>query len=157
MQISGGIVRPGYPSLGAWVNYGLGSLNQNLPAYVVMHDTKPRGDDGIWSPGYLPKDYQPLLLDSRRKEEIANLSRPQGISDQQQRAQLDLLQKLNQEHQQQHPLEGDLSARIQTFEMAYRMQSAAPEALDLRQEPTKITSRYGLDRKETATFGRQCL
>ena len=67
--------RPGYPSLGAWVTYGLGSMNQNLPAFVVMHDTKPRGDDGIWSPGFLPKTYQPLLLDARRKEEIANLAR----------------------------------------------------------------------------------
>jgi hypothetical protein len=157
MQISGGFVRPGYPSLGAWVTYGLGSMNQNLPAFVVMHETKPRGDDGIWSPGFLPKNYQPLLLDSRRREEIADLNRAQGVSERQQRAQLDLLRQLNQEHLQQHPLEADLSARIQTFEMAYRMQSAAPEALDLRQEPSKITTRYGLDRKETATFGRQCL
>jgi Protein of unknown function (DUF1501) len=157
MQISGGFVRPGYPSTGAWVTYGLGSLNQNLPSFVVMHDTKPRGDDGIWSPGFLPKSYQPLLLDSRRREEIANLNRATGLDDAQQRAQLDLIRQFNQEHQQQHPLEADLSARIQTFELAYRMQSAAPEALDLRQEPSKLTDLYGLDRKETATFGRQCL
>ena len=74
IEISAGMVRPGYPSMGAWVTYGLGSLNDNLPAFVVMHDTKPRGDDGIWSPGFLPKNYQPLLLDARRREEIANLA-----------------------------------------------------------------------------------
>ena len=102
MEISAGMVRPGYPSLGAWMTYGLGSLNDNLPAFVVMHDTKPRGDDGIWSPGFLPKSYQPLLLDARRREAIANLTRAQTMTDAQQRAQLDLLRQLNQEHQQHH-------------------------------------------------------
>src|SRR4029077_4489300 len=110
MQLSSGISKPGYPSLGAWVAYGLGSQNQSLPSFVVMHETKPRGDDGIWSPGFLPKTYQPLLLDARRREEIANLARTPGMSDGQQRSQLDLLRQLNQEHQQSRPLEAHLDA-----------------------------------------------
>ena len=157
MEISAGMNRPGYPSLGSWINYGLGSMNENLPSFVVMHDTKPRGDDGIWSPGFLPKYYQPLLLDSRRKEEIANLTRLNEMGDIHQRAQLDLLAEFNREHQQKHPLESDLNARIQSYELAYRMQSAAPEAMDIKQEPASMQKLYGLDGKETGTFGRQCL
>src|SRR5947209_14278359 len=100
IEISAGMNRPGYPSMGSWLTYGLGSMNQNLPAFVVMHETKPRGDDNIWSPGFLPKNNQPLLLDARRREEIANLARSPGMSDGQQRAQLDLLREMNQAHQQ---------------------------------------------------------
>jgi hypothetical protein len=157
MQLMGGIVRPGYPSLGAWVTYGLGSMNENLPAFVVMHDTKPRGDDGIWSPGFLPKNYQPLVLDSRRREEIANLVRGPGMTEAQQRNQLDVLKEINAEHQQKHPQEADLAARIESFELAYRMQTAAPEAMDIRMESSRVREMYGLDRKDTATVGRQCL
>ncbi len=157
MEISAGLVRPGYPSLGAWVTYGLGSVNDNLPAFVVLHDTKPRGDDGIWSPGFLPKSYQPLLLDARQKEAIANLGRSGGVTDGRQRAQLDLLARMNRDHQGQHPLDTELAARVQTFELAYRMQTAAPEALDVAREPEPVRRLYGLDDRDCATFGRQCL
>ena len=157
IEIATGVNRPGYPSMGSWITYGLGTMNENLPAFVVMHETKPRGDDNIWTPGFLPKSYQPLTLDARRREEIANLARAPGMTDGQQRAQLDLLRQLNQEHQQDRTQQADLAARIQSFELAYRMQSAAPEALDLRQETLQVQNRYGLDRPETTTFGRQCL
>jgi hypothetical protein len=157
MELSCGQAKPGYPSMGAWVTYGLGSLNQNLPAFVVMHETKPRGEDGIWSPGFLPKNFQPLLLDSRTKDAIANLNRGASMNDGQQRAQLDLLRELNQQHHKEHPLEGELAARIQSFELAYRMQMAAPEALDLRQETAATQQLYGLNDKDSAVFGRQCL
>lgn len=157
MEISAGMVRPGYPSLGSWVTYGLGSVSDNLPAFVVMHDAKPRGDDGIWNPGFLPKNYQPLLLDARSKETVANLNRVPGLSDAQQRAQLDLLKQFNAEHQRQHPADAELGARIQSFELAYRMQMAAPEALDIGKEPLPVQKRYGLDNRDTATLGRQCL
>lgn len=157
IEISCGMNRPGYPSMGSWVTYGLGSMNQNLPAFVVMHETKPRGDDNIWSPGFLPKNNQPLLLDARRREEIANLARSQGMTDVHQRAQLDLLRQLNQDHQGQHPLEADLAARIQSFELAYRMQTAAPEALDITRETEPVKNLYGLNRPECVTVGRQCL
>src|SRR5436309_1284387 len=76
MELAAGQAKPGYPSMGAWVTYGLGSFNDNLPAFVVMHDAKPRGDDGIWSPGFLSKSYQPLVLDARQREAVANVSRP---------------------------------------------------------------------------------
>ena len=157
IEISAGVNRPGYPSMGSWVNYGLGTLNENLPAFVVMHETKPRGDDNIWSPGFLPKNNQPLLLDARRREEIANLARSAGMSDSHQRAQLDVLRRFNTEHQRERPQEADLAARIQSFELAYRMQTAAPEAMDLTLEPEHVKNMYGLNRAECATVGRQCL
>jgi len=157
IEISAGMNRPGYPSMGSWINYGLGTLNENLPAFVVMHETKPRGDDNIWSPGFLPKSNQPLLLDARRREAVDNLTRSQGVGDAQQRAQLDVLRHFNQDHQRQHPLEADLAARIQSFELAYRMQAAAPEALDLSREPEVVKNMFGLNRPECATVGRQCL
>jgi hypothetical protein len=122
-----------------------------------MHDTKPRGDDNIWSPGFLPKNYQPLLLDARRREEVANVARVQGMTDAHQRNQLDILRQLNQQHQERHPLEADLAARIQSYELAYRMQAAAPEALDLTRETQAVKDHYGLNRPECAVFGRQCL
>ena len=157
MELMCGMAKPGYPSLGAWLTYGLGSMNQSLPAFVVMHGVKPRGEDGIWSPGFLPKDVQPLLLDARQGEAIANLARSQGLTDLHQKAQLDLLKQLNQEHQKKHLLDTDLPARIQSFELAYRMQTAAPEALDIKNETDVTQKLYGVDRKECATFARQCL
>ncbi|OAI39771.1 hypothetical protein AYO40_05455, partial [Planctomycetaceae bacterium SCGC AG-212-D15] len=157
MELSGGLVRPGYPSLGAWTTYGLGSMNENLPSFVVMHDAKPRGDDGIWSPGFLPKSYQPLLLDARAREAIPNLVPVAGMTDARQRSQLELLRQVNQDYQTQHPLEPDLAARLQSFELAYRMQSAAPEALDVNKETEATRKLYGFDNKDCASFGRQCL
>lgn len=157
VELMTGTNRPGYPSMGSWLTYGLGTMNENLPAFVVMHDTKPRGDDNIWTPGFLPKNYQPLTLDARRREEIANLARNPQMNDAQQRSQLDLLRELNQEHQEPRSAQADLAARIQSFELAYRMQAAAPEALDVRRETTQVQDLYGLNNRDTATFGRQCL
>src|SRR5262249_3949436 len=157
MQLASGMAKPGYPSLGSWVTYGLGSQNQNLPAYVVMHNTRPRGDDGIWSSGYMPKNYAPLLLDAAQKENIANVARGAGMTEAQQRAQVGVLDRLNQDYQQRHPLESDLAARVQSFELAYRMQMAAPEALDIAKETEATQKLYGLDQPECATFARQCL
>jgi hypothetical protein len=157
MELAAGQSKPGYPSMGAWVTYGLGSTNDNLPAFVVMHDAKPRGDDGIWSPGFLPKTYQPLILDARQRETIRNVSRQPGITDARQKAQLELLQQMNQEHQKKHTALPDLSARIRSFELAYRMQMSAPEALDISKEPAGVRELYGLDNSDCATFGRQCL
>jgi Protein of unknown function (DUF1501) len=157
LELMTGMNRPGYPCLGSWLTYGLGSLNKNLPSFVVMYETKPRGDDSIWSPGFLPKNHQPLTLDARRREEIANLTRSTRMNDAQQRSQLDLLRQFNQEHQERRGLEADLAARIHSFELAYRMQTAAPEALDFSQEPQHVHKMYGLNGEHTATFGRQCL
>ena len=157
MELAAGMTRPGYPTMGAWLSYGLGSANDNLPAFVVLHDAKPRGDDGIWSPGFLPKTHQPLLLDARQQEAIRDVARLPGMTDTRQQAQLELLRESNLDHQKAHGDQPDLSARIRSFELAYRMQSAAPEALDLSRETEKTKKLYGLDNKDCAGFGRQCL
>ncbi len=157
MELMCGVDRPGLPSAGAWVTYGLGADNQNLPAFVVLHETRPRGDDQIWSAGFLPKTYQALTLDARRKEAIDNLARAKDESETQQRATLDLLGSLNRDHAQARPTQADLLSRINSFELAYRMQMAAPEAMDIANESAATRQLYGVDNKETQTFGRQCL
>jgi len=157
MELAAGMTRPGYPTMGAWLSYGLGSTNDNLPAFVVMHDAKPRGDDGIWSPGFLPKTHQPLLLSAQQKEAIRDVAPLSGMTDARQQAQLQLLREENLRHAQFHGDQPDLSARIRSFELAYRMQSAAPEALDLSREAEKTKALYGMDNKDCASFGRQCL
>ena len=157
MELAAGVSRPGYPTMGAWMSYGLGSANDNLPAFVVLHDAKPRGDDGIWSPGFLPKTHQPLLLDARQNEAIRDVAPLPGMTDSRQTALLNLLRETNLEHQLAHGGQPDLTARIRSFELAYRMQSAAPEALDLSREADKTKKLYGMDNKDCASFGRQCL
>jgi len=157
MELMCGANQPGHPSAGAWLTYGLGTENQNLPAFVVMHETRPRGDDSIWSAGFLPKTYQALTLDARRNGVIDNLSRPSAQSAAQQRSSLDLLKELNQQHAQARPTQADLAARINSFELAYRMQMAAPDALDVSQESEATKKLYGLDNKTCEVFARQCL
>ena len=157
MELMCGVNQPGRPSAGAWLTYGLGTENQNLPAYVVMHETRPRGDDQIWSAGFLPKTFQALTLDARRNGTIDNLSRQPMQSAAQQRSSLDLLKEMNQQHAKQRPTQADLAARINSFELAYRMQMAAPEALDINQESEATKKLYGLDNKNCEVFARQCL
>lgn len=157
IELMCGTNRPGLPSMGSWITYGLGSENQDLPAFVVLHDQRPRGDDQIWSAGFLPKSYQALALDARRKETIDNLVRDAKHNDLQQRSQLDLVRELNQQHAAARPTQADLAARINSYELAYRMQMAAPEALDLNKEEPSMHKLYGLDKPECATFARQCL
>lgn len=157
MELMCGATQPGRPSAGAWITYGLGTENQNLPSFVVMHETRPRGDDQIWSAGFLPKTFQALTMDARRNGTIDNLVRQQVQSDPQQRSSLDLLRELNQQHAQKRPTQADLAARINSFELAYRMQMAAPEALDVNQESDATRKLYGLDNKDCEVFARQCL
>jgi hypothetical protein len=157
IELMCGATVPGRPAAGAWVTYGLGAENQNLPSYVVMHGPKPRGDDQIWSAGFLPKTFQALALDARRKEEIDNVLRAKDETDAQQRAALDLLRDVNGAHAQARPSQADLLSRINSFELAYRMQSAAPEAMDIAAESEATKKLYGLDDKECDTFARQCL
>jgi len=157
IELMCGTNRPGLPALGAWMTWGLGSQNQNLPSCVVMHDTRPRGDYQIWSAGLLPKTYQAMALDARRNEAIDNLARDARRTEAQQRAQLELLKELNQSHASSRPTQSDLAARINSFELAFRMQMAAPEALNLAAESQATHSLYGLDQPACSTFGRQCL
>jgi hypothetical protein len=159
-QINTGMSRMGFPCVGAWVTYGLGSESQSLPAFVTMYDTLgrglPKGHAQNWGAGFLPGIYQGTALNPRGAP-IDNLLRSPHLSDAQQRRQLDLLGRLNHEHQERHEADGELAARIETFELAYRMQMAAPEALDVGKEPAAVHKLYGLDDKRCAHFGRQCL
>ncbi len=157
MELMCGDSQPGRPSAGAWLTYGLGTENQNLPSFVVMHERRPRGDDQIWSAGFLPKSFQALTLDARRNGVIDNLSRSTMESAAQQRSSLDLIKEMNQQHAQLRAPQTDLAARINSFELAYRMQTDAPEALDLTHESDATKKLYGLDNKTCEVFARQCL
>jgi uncharacterized protein (DUF1501 family) len=152
-----GLNRPGMPSMGAWLDYGLGTMNDNLPAFVVMHERKPRGDDQIWSAGFLPKSHQALAIDARRPVAIDNLSLRKGHSLASQRAELDLLAAVNGAHASARPTQADLAARITSFELAYRMQTAAPEAIDLAQESQATHELYGTEDPKCKVFAKQCL
>ncbi|MFT5527402.1 MAG: hypothetical protein ACI9HK_005384, partial [Pirellulaceae bacterium] len=157
LEMNSGMIRQGFPSMGSWVTYGLGSENANLPAFVVMHGTKPRGADPIWSSGFLPSVHQATAFDPRGPKPIDNLQPPAELAGDQQRAFLDVLNQTNSTHAQERPFERDLNARLESFELAYRMQAAAPEAFDLSQEPQSIQDLYGLNRTECKDYARQCL
>lgn len=159
-KVNTGMTRMGFPCVGSWVTYGLGSESQNLPAFIVMYDTLgrgiPKGHSQNWGAGFLPSVYQGTAF-KPQGDPIDNLKRPAELNENQQRAQLDLLKKLNQKKLEETPNESDLSARIESFELAYRMQMAAPEALDLDKESKETQKLYGLDNPKATHFAKQCL
>ncbi|MBM4070688.1 MAG: DUF1501 domain-containing protein [Planctomycetes bacterium] len=160
MKINTGMTRMGFPCVGSWVTYGLGSESQNLPAFVVMYDTLgrglPKGYSQNWGAGFLPSIFQGTALKPQGAP-IDNLFRPAGISDAQQRAQLDLLSRLNRRRLTSGPDDSEFTARIESFELAYRMQMAAPEAIDYRRETDAVQRQYGVDDPRCGHFGTQCL
>ncbi len=149
---------PGRPSLGSWVVYGLGSENQNLPAYVVLDDPKKLPVNGIqnWQAGYLPPIYQGTRFRSEGPP-LLNLKPPEELPSPLVEAQRDLLHRLDQGHRDRHAGYGDLDARISSYELAARMQLTATDALDLSQESEKTKEMYGLNEERTANYGRRCL
>jgi hypothetical protein len=158
LQMNSGKILSGSPCLGSWVNYGLGSENEDLPGFVVMLDPRGGPISGAknWSSGYMPALYEGTILRSAGAP-ILDLTRPQGMSAAAQRELLDVLRTYNAEH---HALTGKnptLAARIASYELAYQMQSSAPEAIDLGQESEKTKELYGLNQARTQAFGRQCL
>jgi hypothetical protein len=159
-EINTGFSRMGFPCVGSWVTYGLGTDNQDLPGFVVMYDTLgrglPKGNASNWGAGFLPGIYQGTALNPQGPP-IDNLQRQSVLSEGQQRAQLDLLKRLNSRELQQHPAEAALAARIETFELAYRMQMTAPEAIDVDRESAPTRRLYGLDNPRCTHFARQCL
>ncbi|MCI0361538.1 MAG: DUF1501 domain-containing protein [Planctomycetaceae bacterium] len=156
-QINTGIARPGFPSAGAWITYGLGSENQNLPGYVVLGNTQGvKGGPLNWGAGFLPSSHQGTLFRSEGNP-ILNLQRPEGVARDDQRAQLDLVARLNEDHLREHPGRSDLAARIESFELAFRMQSEAAAVVDLSQESAQTRAMYGIDKKESRSFGSKCL
>jgi len=156
MELMSGFSRPGMPSMGAWLDYGLGGIADDLPSFVVMHDnTRPRGDDQIWSAGFLPRSHQAITLNPTLK--IDHLTPRSGLTSQRQREALDALARINSAHAADRPTQADLSARLASFELAYRMQMAAPEAFDLSQEPKHVHDLYGTADKRCEVMARQCL
>lgn len=157
-QVNSGLTRLGFPSAGSWVTYGLGSENQDLPGYIVMHDPRgmPVGGPPLWSSGFLPNSHQGTVF-RLGSSPILNLTRPDGMSEKAQRRQLDLLADINTEHQRANPAEADLLGRIASFELAYRMQMTAPEAVDISKETDETRELYGIDKPVSRPYGTQCL
>ncbi len=158
-KMNSGMSRMGFPCVGSWVTYGLGSESQDLPAFCVMYDTLgrgiPKGHSLNWCAGFLPSIYQGTAF-KPQGQPIDNLERPADLSAQRQRQQLDLLARLNRLHTREVD-EPEFSARMETSELAYRMQMAAPEALDLSRETEETRRLYGLDHPKAGHFARQCL
>ena len=156
-QMNTGRIFMGYPSLGSWVNYGLGSESENLPSYVVMSQPEgtPEGGAPCWGAGFLPALYQGTLLRNGPSPIINLKPSTQEFTLDQQRKTLDLLREMNEEGLD--PADSELSARIASYELAFRMQSAAPEAVDLTREPESTREMYGLNDAKTVEFGTRCL
>jgi len=146
----------GRPSLGAWAAYGLGSESQNLPGYVVMRDGPLKGGPLTYSSGFLPAVYSATEL-RLSGSPILYLNKPPGMRDTDQRRILNFSQQLNRNYLAAQNNDDSLAARIAAYELAFRMQSTAPEAVDLTQETQQIQSLYGLDEEITRGFGTQCL
>ncbi len=156
-QMNTGSILAGRPSLGAWVTYGLGTANQNLPAFVVMNDAaEPVGGPRNWGNAWLPATFQgtPFRKDGAP---ILYLNPPKGISDEQQRAKLDLINSLDSHHARSRSDDTRLSARLAAYELAYRMQAEAPGAVDLSQESAETKTLYGLDDERCKDYGAMCL
>nr|WP_197356582.1 DUF1501 domain-containing protein [Aureliella helgolandensis] len=157
-QMNTGSVLMGRPSVGSWVAYGLGSENNNLPDYVVLPDPAGglKGGPPAWGSGFLPASYQGVTMRSGANP-ILHLSPPAGVSPSQQRQALQLTQQMNQMHLQARDQDDELSARIKAYELAFRMQAAAPDLVDFFDESQTTLTQYGVDRPETEDFGRRCL
>jgi hypothetical protein len=158
LQLNTGNVQIGKPSLGAWLSYGLGTLNESLPSFVVMTDPRggPISSASNWSAGYMPAAFQGTLFRSQGTP-LLDLATPAGISNRTQRDSLDLLARLNHEHLQSRPGDSELAARIQSYELAYRMQTSAAQVVDVSREDRRTQDLYGLNNPRTADFGRKCL
>jgi hypothetical protein len=147
----------GDPAIGSWVTYGLGSMNENIPAFVVLPEVAyPQGGAANWSNGFLPAHFQGTPLRPKGSP-ILNLEPPPGLSRYHQRESLDLLKELNLAHQQNYPQHDELAARISNYELAFRMQMEVPELMDIDSEPEAIKELYGIGVPETDAFGRKCL
>ena len=158
LMMNSGRILSGHPALGSWVNYGLGSVNENLPGFVVMLDPRGGPISGAknWSSGYMPASFQGTVMRSAGTP-ILDLNRPAALTDSAQRRILDTLRSFNEQHLASRADNSHLEARIASYELAYRMQSEAPEAVDISQETRQTQDLYGLNAPATSAFGRQCL
>lgn len=158
LMMNSGRILSGNPCLGSWVNYGLGSVNNNLPGFVVILDPTGGPISGAknWTSGYMPASYQGVILRSVG-EPILDLQPSPGMTPAMQRRLLDTLGTYNHEHLASHADNSELAARIASYEMAFKMQQHAPEAVDLASESPATRSLYGIDDPRTEEFGRRCL
>src|SRR5262249_55768982 len=158
LQMNTGKILSGSPCLGSWVNYGLGSVNENLPGLVVMLDPRGGPISGAknWSSGYMPAHYEGTILRAAGAP-ILDLNRPRTVGAAAQRDLLDTLREYNTEHQALRGNDAALASRVASYELAFKMQSSAPEAVDLSKETEKTKEMYGLNDKRTEGFGRQGL
>jgi len=158
LMMNSGRLLSGHPALGSWVNYGLGSVNETLPGFVVMLDKKggPISGPKNWSSGYMPATYQGTVIRATQTP-ILDLAPPAGMSRPAQRDLLDRLREKNQEHLASRSDNSELAARIASYELAFNMQQHAPEAVDFSRESAETQALYGIDQPWTADFGRKCL
>ncbi len=158
LMMNSGQLISGKPTLGSWVNYGLGSVNDNLPGYVVMLDRTGGPISGAknWASGYMPASYQGVVFRSQG-DPILNLKNVNGMSATEQRTLLDCLNDLNAGHHEPRFDNTNLAARIASYELAYKMQATAPEAIGVEQESEETKALYGMDNPQTADFGKKCL
>lgn len=154
--INNGFARIGRPSLGSWILYGLGTENQNLPGFVVLLQGGVRSGPAVYGQGFLPAAYQGTTFRAGRNP-ILNLSRPPGMQQVEQRDLLDTLRKMNERHLEIRNHDSELAARIESYELAFRMQMSAPEATDVSSESEATKKLYGLDDPVSADFGGRCL
>ena len=157
-QMNTGSIQTGYPSVGSWVTYGMGTENQSLPAFVVFTDPRggPIGGAPNWGNGFMPASYQATPF-RPTGDPIVDLKPPPGMTPERQRKWLDYMGKLNEEHWKKNPHDSELAARIESYELAFRMQTSAVEAVDIDKETEATKKLYGVDGSITEYFGRQCL
>lgn len=158
LMMNSGRILSGHPCLGSWTNYGLGSVNQNLPGFVVMLDKSGGPISGAknWSSGYMPASYQGVVVRSTG-EPILDLKLPEGMSPKVQRRMLDQLKSYNDMHLESRADNSNLAARIHSYELAYNMQKHAPEAVDVDAEPDHIKELYGYNEPRTNDFAKKCM
>jgi len=154
--INNGFPRIGRPSLGSWILYGLGTENQNLPGFVVLLEGGVRSGPAVYGQGFLPAAYQGTSFRPGRSP-ILNLTPPAGMQSEQQRDLLATLRKMNEQHLELRNQDSELAARIESYELAFRMQMSAPEATDVSSESEATKKLYGLDERASADFGGRCL
>jgi Protein of unknown function (DUF1501) len=157
-----GFVLPGFPCMGAWISYGLGNLRDNVPAFVALPDPRglPYNGRSAFTSGFLPANHQGMIVSASARDPISHLQPPASakhVTPESRADGLALLRELNADHAATHPGDSRLQARIESYELAARLQLAAPELLDLAQESEATKKLYGLDQAETAGFGRNCL
>ena len=157
-QMNTGSILMGRPSVGSWVAYGLGTENQSMPGFVVMPDPHagPKGGPSAWGNGYLPAVYQGTTM-RPGKSPILNLQPSDGRSNEQQRETLGLIRDLNRDHFRGRDFDDELNARVESYELAFRMQAAAPEIVDIRNESRSTLRMYGIGQEPTNEFGVRCL